>query len=144
MKIYLANDTSSFHAGSAAVMASIRHTLVAQDFRAIKGLGTEAMIDGHLFWVGSHRLLNENGVEESEIHAPATPAPRSVTPATPTPRPIAPPLLRGPRHLPAADHPWRRSALTNRPGSRHISKETNNMKRGHSCFGENGDIPALR
>jgi len=50
--------------------------------------------------------------------APATPVPRSVTPATPTPCPTAPPLLRAPRPLPAADHPWRRSALTNRPGSR--------------------------
>lgn len=45
--------------------------LVVQDFRAIKGRGAEAMIEGRLFWVGSHRLLHEKGVEESEIHAHA-------------------------------------------------------------------------
>jgi Cd2+/Zn2+-exporting ATPase len=45
--------------------------LVAQDFRAIKGRGAEATIEGRLFWVGSHRLLHEKGVEESEIHAHA-------------------------------------------------------------------------
>ena len=42
--------------------------LVAQDFRVLKGRGAEAMIEGHLFWVGSHRLLHEKGVEESEMH----------------------------------------------------------------------------
>ena len=45
--------------------------LVAQDFRALKGRGAEASIDGHLFWVGSHRLLHEKGVEESEMHEQA-------------------------------------------------------------------------
>ena len=29
------------------------------------------MIEGRLFWVGSHRLLHEKGVEESGIHAHA-------------------------------------------------------------------------
>ena len=42
--------------------------LVAQDYRVLKGRGAEAMIEGHLFWVGSHRLLHEKGVEESEMH----------------------------------------------------------------------------
>ena len=45
--------------------------LVAQDFRTLKGRGAEALIDGHLFWVGSHRLLHEKGVEESEMHEQA-------------------------------------------------------------------------
>jgi Cd2+/Zn2+-exporting ATPase len=42
--------------------------LLAQDFHVLKGRGAEAMIEGHLFWVGSHRLLHEKGVEESEMH----------------------------------------------------------------------------
>jgi len=42
--------------------------LVAQDFRVLKGQGAEALIEGHLFWVGSHRLLHEKGVEEAEMH----------------------------------------------------------------------------
>ena len=42
--------------------------LVAQEYRVLKGRGAEAIIEGHLFWVGSHRLLHEKGVEESEMH----------------------------------------------------------------------------
>jgi Cd2+/Zn2+-exporting ATPase len=45
--------------------------LAAKDFRALKGRGAEAMIEGHLFWVGSHRLLHEKGGEESDIHTQA-------------------------------------------------------------------------
>ncbi|MEI6166563.1 MAG: heavy metal translocating P-type ATPase [bacterium] len=50
--------------------ARIEHVepLLAQDYRVLKGRGAEAMIEGHLFWVGSHRLLHEKGVEESEMH----------------------------------------------------------------------------
>jgi transposase-like protein len=36
-------------------------------------------------------------------------------PATPTPRPVAAQTPRRTRHPPAADHPWRRSALAHRP-----------------------------
>ena len=45
--------------------------LLAQDFCVLKGRGAEAMIEGRLFWVGSHRLLHEKGVEESEMHEQA-------------------------------------------------------------------------
>jgi Cd2+/Zn2+-exporting ATPase len=45
--------------------------LVAQNFHSLKGRGAEATIEGRLFWVGSHRLLNEKGVKESEIHSHA-------------------------------------------------------------------------
>jgi Cd2+/Zn2+-exporting ATPase len=31
----------------------------AEDFKAIKGKGAEATIDGRRFWIGSHRLLHE-------------------------------------------------------------------------------------
>jgi Cd2+/Zn2+-exporting ATPase len=68
-------EAHSEHPLAAAVMRKARAEnvtpLVAQDFRAIKGRGAEAMIEGRLFWVGSHRLLHEKGGEESEIHAHA-------------------------------------------------------------------------
>ncbi|MFA5481228.1 MAG: heavy metal translocating P-type ATPase [Bacilli bacterium] len=43
--------------------------LTAYDFRSLKGRGAEATLDGRRFWVGSHRLLHEKGVEEAEVHA---------------------------------------------------------------------------
>ncbi len=45
--------------------------LVADHFRSLKGRGAEAMIDGRRFWIGSHRLLHEQGVEEADVHAQA-------------------------------------------------------------------------
>lgn len=40
----------------------------AEDFQVIKGKGAEAKIDGRLFWIGSHRLMDEKGQENQEIH----------------------------------------------------------------------------
>jgi len=40
----------------------------AEDFQAIKGKGAEAKINGRLFWIGSHRLMDEMGQETQEIH----------------------------------------------------------------------------
>ena len=68
-------EAHSEHPLAAAVLKKARlenvQPLDAEDFRALKGRGAEAMIEGRLFWVGSHRLLHEKGVEESEIHAHA-------------------------------------------------------------------------
>jgi len=68
-------EAHSEHPLAAAVMRKARSEnvkpLAAQDFRALRGRGAEATIDARLFWAGSHRLLHEKGVEESEIHAHA-------------------------------------------------------------------------
>jgi len=40
----------------------------ADNFQAIKGKGAEAKIDGQLFWIGSHRLMDEMGQETQEVH----------------------------------------------------------------------------
>lgn len=40
-------------------------------FRAIKGRGAEAEIEGRRFWIGSHRLMEEKGQETPEVHAKA-------------------------------------------------------------------------
>ncbi|MEN6384842.1 MAG: HAD-IC family P-type ATPase, partial [Phycisphaerales bacterium] len=39
-----------------------------KNFQAVKGKGAEAKIDGQLFWVGSHRFMDEKGQETKEIH----------------------------------------------------------------------------
>jgi Cd2+/Zn2+-exporting ATPase len=36
--------------------------------RALQGKGAEAMIEGRLFWIGSHRLMDEKGQETPEVH----------------------------------------------------------------------------
>lgn len=68
-------EEHSEHPLAAAILKKARAEnvphLVAQDFRALKGRGAEAMIEGRLFWVGSHRLLHDKGVEESEMHTQA-------------------------------------------------------------------------
>jgi Cd2+/Zn2+-exporting ATPase len=68
-------EAHSEHPLAAAVLKRARlenvQPLDAENFRALKGRGAEATIEGRLFWVGSHRLLHEKGVEESEMHAQA-------------------------------------------------------------------------
>jgi Zn2+/Cd2+-exporting ATPase len=43
----------------------------ATGFRAIPGKGAEADIDGHRYWIGSHRLMHELGIEKEDAHAAA-------------------------------------------------------------------------
>ncbi len=38
------------------------------DFRSLPGRGAQGLIDGRLFWLGSHRLLEERGQETAELH----------------------------------------------------------------------------
>ena len=40
----------------------------AEDFKAIKGKGAEAKIDGRMFWIGSHRLMHERGEDTPLAH----------------------------------------------------------------------------
>lgn len=39
-----------------------------QDYQAIKGKGAQGLIDGQLYWVGSHRYLEERNQETPEVH----------------------------------------------------------------------------
>jgi Cd2+/Zn2+-exporting ATPase len=41
----------------------------AEGFTIIQGKGAEAKIEGKLFWLGSHRYLEEKGEETPEVHA---------------------------------------------------------------------------
>jgi len=40
----------------------------AEDFQAIKGKGAEGRIDGHLFWIGNHRLMHERCEDTPDVH----------------------------------------------------------------------------
>jgi Cd2+/Zn2+-exporting ATPase len=65
-------EAHSEHPLAAAILKRARvdgvEPLPAEDFRALKGRGAEAMIEGRLHWVGSHRLVHDKGVEETELH----------------------------------------------------------------------------
>jgi Cd2+/Zn2+-exporting ATPase len=43
-------------------------TVPAEHYQALPGKGGEGLIDGRLFWIGSHRLMHEKGQETAEIH----------------------------------------------------------------------------
>ncbi|MFO8008698.1 MAG: heavy metal translocating P-type ATPase, partial [Candidatus Brocadiia bacterium] len=43
----------------------------AERFRNFAGLGVEALVDGELFWVGSHRMMHEKGLETEQSHQAA-------------------------------------------------------------------------
>jgi Cd2+/Zn2+-exporting ATPase len=40
-------------------------------FRALEGKGAEGLIDGRVFWIGSHRMIHERGGETEELHRAA-------------------------------------------------------------------------
>jgi Cd2+/Zn2+-exporting ATPase len=40
-----------------------------EGFRAFKGRGAEAQVEGRRFWIGSHRLMEEMGQETAAVHA---------------------------------------------------------------------------
>jgi Cd2+/Zn2+-exporting ATPase len=44
----------------------------AEHFTALQGRGAEAVIHGKRFWIGSHRLMEDLGVEDAAFHALAT------------------------------------------------------------------------
>ena len=41
----------------------------AEEFRAFEGKGASGRVGGRMFWVGSHRFLEERGQETPEVHA---------------------------------------------------------------------------
>jgi Zn2+/Cd2+-exporting ATPase len=44
----------------------------AEQFTALQGRGAEAIIHGKRFWIGSHRLMEDLGVEDAAFHTLAT------------------------------------------------------------------------
>jgi Cd2+/Zn2+-exporting ATPase len=65
-------EATSEHPLARAILRKARETglaiVPAEHYQALPGKGGEGLIDGRLFWIGSHRLMHEKGQETAEIH----------------------------------------------------------------------------
>jgi Cd2+/Zn2+-exporting ATPase len=72
LKIAATLETHSEHPLARAILHKAETENIIPDtvenYQIIKGKGAEAVIDGKLFWIGSHRLMDEVGRETKEIH----------------------------------------------------------------------------
>lgn len=72
VQIAAAIEGRSEHPLARAVMAYATSLDVsyqaADDFKAVKGKGATAVLDGKSVWIGSHRYLEERGQETPELH----------------------------------------------------------------------------
>jgi Cd2+/Zn2+-exporting ATPase len=68
-----AMEQRSDHPLAVAIVAHARQKRVtppaAEDFKIIQGKGATARFNGQMYWLGSHRYLEERGQETPEIHA---------------------------------------------------------------------------
>ena len=66
-------ESQSDHPLARAIVAHVKSQGVdfipAQDFQTLQGKGATALLGGRAHWLGSHRFLEERGVETPEIHA---------------------------------------------------------------------------
>jgi Cd2+/Zn2+-exporting ATPase len=75
LTIAAALETNSTHPLARAVLDKARSLEIsgpsATNFQALLGKGAEGDIDGKRFWIGSHRLMEERGIETPEAHQTA-------------------------------------------------------------------------
>jgi len=68
-------EANSEHPFARAIVNKAREAGIqpaaAEGFRAVRGKGAEARLDGRAFWIGSHRFMHEKGQETEEVHARA-------------------------------------------------------------------------
>ncbi|NLF85542.1 MAG: heavy metal translocating P-type ATPase [Lentisphaerae bacterium] len=68
-------ESSSEHPLARAIIRQARaaglRPPAASGFRSMPGKGAEALLDGRMFWIGSHRFMHEKGQETPEVHAQA-------------------------------------------------------------------------
>lgn len=73
LRVAGAMESQSDHPLARAIVAHLKSQGVAfthsEDFQTIQGKGATAILDGHTYWLGSHRFLEEQGAETPEIHA---------------------------------------------------------------------------
>ncbi len=66
-------ESQSDHPLAHAIVAHVKSRgvalMVARDFQLLQGKGATAVLEGRAHWLGSHRFLEERGVETPEIHA---------------------------------------------------------------------------
>lgn len=72
LEIAAALEANSEHPLARAILkqAKLEGIMIrpAEHFQITKGKGAEAKIDGKPYWIGSHRMMHEKGIETSEIH----------------------------------------------------------------------------
>jgi Cd2+/Zn2+-exporting ATPase len=65
-------EATSEHPLARAILRKAREAGLAftpaEHYQALPGKGGEGLINGRLFWIGSHRLMHEKGQETAEIH----------------------------------------------------------------------------
>jgi len=65
-------ETRSHHPLARAVLACAKErgveTLAAEDFQILQGKGATGRIQGKVYWLGSHRYLEERGQETPKVH----------------------------------------------------------------------------
>lgn len=65
-------ESHSDHPLARAIMQKVKEKNLsyesAKEFTLLKGKGAEGLVDGNTVWIGSHRLLHEKNLENSELH----------------------------------------------------------------------------
>jgi Cd2+/Zn2+-exporting ATPase len=73
LRVAGALESQSGHPLAHVIVAHVRSRGIAfpaaQAFQALQGKGAMGTVDGHSYWLGSHRHLEERGLETPEIHA---------------------------------------------------------------------------
>lgn len=72
LKIAATLETHSEHPMARAILRKAQNENISaqttENYQVIKGKGAEAVIGNELFWIGSHRFMDEKGLETKEIH----------------------------------------------------------------------------
>jgi Cd2+/Zn2+-exporting ATPase len=73
LRVAAALESQSSHPLAVAIVEYVRSQGLdiptAQDVRALQGRGAQGTIEGRPYWLGSHRHLEEIGLETPEVHA---------------------------------------------------------------------------
>ncbi len=73
LRVAAALESQSSHPLAVAIVEYVRSQgrdfTAAQDFQALQGRGAQGTLEGRTYWLGSHRHLEERGLETPEVHA---------------------------------------------------------------------------
>jgi Cd2+/Zn2+-exporting ATPase len=73
LRVAGALESQSSHPLAQVIVSHVRSQGVgfpaALDFQTLQGKGARGTVDGHPYWLGSHRHLEERGLETPEVHA---------------------------------------------------------------------------
>lgn len=73
LRVAGALESQSSHPLAQAIVTFVQSKGIAfapaEGFQALQGRGASGVVEGRAYWLGSHRLLEERGLETPEIHA---------------------------------------------------------------------------